>query len=255
MEHYFSALLVVTTINAVTVVLLLRRRVQNSLPWLVSFLVYQFLQSLGELFVPAGSKTYERLYTFTEPLNWIFYIFLIREMYRMAFAHYPGLASVGRWAAYSSFGLAVLLSVIMVAMSPEYQINQRLVLGYVIYWERCACFALAVFVLFMAYILYRYPVKLNTSVAADIAIFTVYFLGIFASLQISSEETPKLMLLRNYLMLVLAGVCFLGWGIFLRSPAEPASVQIRKSSDFGEEQRLLAQLSSLNNILVKSVRD
>ncbi len=180
MDRYRAALIFVTGVNLFALIRLVTARVPRRLPVLFAFLLYQLIQNLLGLLMSATSRRYQDLYTFTEPLNWVLYLFVIWEMYRRAFSGFPGIASIARWACYISAGVASLIGIIVAALSQSNPLDARF--SYVELWEKCTCFALAAFILLMIFLLSRYPVQLGWNEALSIVTFTVYFFGNFAAL-------------------------------------------------------------------------
>ena len=189
MNIYFAALVVSIALNLFALCRMLVFRMQRKLFFLVAFLLFQFAQSLTLLFMTHSlqSRAYQEVYEVTEPLNWLLYILIVREMYGQAFSKYPGISSLVRWAAYSAAALAILLCVALALVSPSQNWPHVQIFAYVEFWEKFVSFALAAFIILMVFLVSRYPIPLDYNVVASIAIFAIYFFGSFIFLQIGHE--------------------------------------------------------------------
>ncbi len=252
MDPYRATLILVTGINLFAATRLIAAGVARTQPWLLGFLLYQLAQNLLGLSMSVTSRLYQTLYTFSEPLNWVLYLVVIWEMYRLAFSGYPGIASIARWACYASAGIATVIGIIIAAAAPQTALSAKF--SYVASWEKCTCFALAAFILLMVFLLSRYPIKMGWNEAISIFTFTVYFFGNFAALEINLDGSLRMMMIRNYAVLALCGMCYLTWGVLLRSASGISKVRVRANLNALEERRLMDELESLNSLLVKVAR-
>ncbi len=252
MDPYRVALILVTLTVCFAVARLLVLRVPRDLPVLFSFLLYQLLQYSLAIVLRPGTKSYEYFYIVAEPVNWIFFIFAIREMYDRVFAEFPGIASTARAAVNISLGCALGISFVMVYLTPANPLDAAYT--YVVFWEKCMCFALAAFIVFMIFVLSRYPLKVRRNEVVSISLFALLFVGNFLTLQIPWADRPNLMKVRNYLLVGLSGLCYLAWGVLVRKPS-PATVQVRTNLDDFEERRLLDQLAVINRALIRPSAD
>ncbi len=256
MISYHDALILTSILNLFAVCRMLLFRVQRRLPFLVTFLSFQLAQVAGVLFLgkSVDSKLYEQVYEFAEPLNWVLYLLIVREMYQRAFADYPGISSFARWSSYASGAVALVMAVVVAILSPIQHWPHSKIFVYVEQWEKFVSFALSAFILFMIFLLSRYPIKLDFNVAASIIIFAIYFAGSFLFLELGGRATRHALEVQTAGLLVLSFLCFGAWGFLLRDSAKRSPVQVRVNLQPQEEGRLLAQLSFIDNMLVKAAR-
>jgi hypothetical protein len=256
MSFYFATLILTFLLNLFAVWRMFVFRMHRKLPFLVSFLVFQCLQYATLLVLTRSpqSRAYETIYEFTEPVNWIFYILIVHEMYSGAFAGFPGIASFARWASYASASLALLLCFGLMLISPVRHTPGARIFSYIELWERFVSFALLAFIVLFIFLLSRYPIKVDSSVAASLAIFTAYFAGSFVFLELGTPATSFALQLQTGGFFLLNLGCFAAWGILAARAPHASSVQLRHRIEPVEEQRLLDQLTFIDNMLIKSSR-
>jgi hypothetical protein len=249
MDPYPAALILTALANAFAICRAVFLRLQQTLPWVVLFLVYQFCQFVVIGSLPTDSRLYRQLYIISEPLVSILGIMVVREMYHRAFASYPGISSLARWSTRAAGAAAIVVCGVMVSLTPAKDLTPKVVYSYAVFWEECVLFTLAAFIFVMVFILWRYPIRLESNLAANIAIFTVFFFGTSALLAAQEPET-----VRNYGLLGLSSVCYMAWGLLLKRRSEISIVRLRPHLDDMQAERLLQQLGAINTMLARSAR-
>jgi len=253
MSPHGIALILTVSANAFAVLGLLARKAHKTFPLLVAYLVVLLVQNTLGTLLPPYTKMYEWLYNVTEPIIILASIFVVRELYRAAFAGYPGISSLARWSTYAAALLAILLCAVMI-LATRANIVHDFVTGYVVLWERCVAFSLAVFISLMIFLLSRYPIDVPFSLAANIVIFTIFFCGTFALSFASGSRNIKLEWFAFYAIVTLTTACYLAWGISVRPILAERTMRVRGKLGQEDEQHLLTQLSALNRVLGKSSR-
>jgi hypothetical protein len=246
-----AALILTAVANALAVVRFGFLRVARSAPLLTSYLAVLLVLNLLAAFLPVNTGFYQRFYNVGEPLSVLIGILVVRELYRLAFADYPGIASLTKWNTYIALAFAVLFSVAMAAVTYS-QVGLNVFTGYVLLWERLVSFTLAAFIAFLMFLLSRYPIVIPRNLAINIVIFTLYFCGTFALSFPSASRNVRLEWFAFYGTETLSIICYLSWGLLLRRQQE--HVRIRRKADPDREEQLLNQLSALNRVLSKLLR-
>lgn len=218
-------------------------------PALFAFLGFQACQAALIVGVTPRSHVYSNLYVLIEPVNWIFYFLVVRELYDRVFAAFPGIRGSARFYVNVCTGLALVVSWIMVSVAPPSPLGAAFT--YVLFWGKFTSFALAVFILTMIFLVSRYPVEIARNEAVSIVLLTCMFFGDFLVLRLLGQASSSAMLIRNYALLVLSSLCFLAWGVLIRTP-ERSQVRKRPAGDDGEARRLIEQLALIDSLLLKS---
>ena len=248
-----AALILTAVLESLAVARFFAVGAHRSSPVLVSFLSFKLAQTMFGAIFPANSYIYQNLYNLSEPIVVVFTMLVVRELHSQAFADYPGISSLTRWNAYLAAGLALVLSVAMIAATRS-QISYQDFTGYVLLWERCVSFSLVAFIVLMIYMLSRYPIRIPRNLASNIAIFSAFFSGTFLLSFPGASSSMPWEWFAFYGHAALSCICAIAWA-FALSPVEvDAVVRVRPRIDPGQEKALLNQLAALNQVLVKTAR-
>jgi len=224
-------------------------------PALCGYLVFRVPSGLIPFFFDNSSKgsAYFYIYVYSQPLIWMFYILMVREVYALALANHRGVHTLGRWAMYGSVVVSVAVSMlsIMARITPKMPQKSKYI-GYVVAIDRGVNFALVLFILLILFFLSRYPVPLSRNVVRHSSILFMYYLMNTATILLRSMYGPDNQTISLVLEVVGAMVIF-SWLILIT----PAGEEVRKVVGIGteHEQRILQQLDSLNAALLKISRN
>src|SRR4051794_4505835 len=108
LDWFLKAILLVG--SALLASKLYRTGLYRSYPIFFAYFLFRVPNSLWPLLVDTSSATYQKLWICTDPIVLIFYILLMRELYRVVLEKYKGLYTLGRWAMYVAMAIAVLIS-------------------------------------------------------------------------------------------------------------------------------------------------
>jgi hypothetical protein len=102
---------------------------------------------------------------------WIFHILVVFELYRLVLEDHKGIYTLGRWAMYAAFAIAIPISIL--SLIPHFTIhtpdNTRY-MGYEFATARGIDFSLALFLVLILLFLIRYPMKLSRNVVVHAAL-------------------------------------------------------------------------------------
>jgi hypothetical protein len=200
------------------------------------------------------STTYAWFWIATEPLLWIFYVGMVVELSRLILQQYQGLYTVFRWAMLVSVIIATAVSAAsLIPKIPPDALQRSKYLGLFLAGERGLDLSLAIFILLILLFLSRYPVTLSRNVRVHAVVYSVYFLVNTAGLLLRSlfglKQSPEL----NLVFMLASTGAMVAW-LLLLSPAGEIIPAVASRINTEQEQRLLAQLDSLNATLLKSRR-
>jgi len=202
--------------------------------------------------VDARSDTYAWFWILTEPVLWVFYVWMVVELARLILEQYAGLYTVFRWGMLASVIVAASISAASLIPRIKPESPQRSTyLGLFLAGERGLDLSLAIFILVLLLFLSRYPITLSRNVRVHAVIYSVYFLinssAVLVHTIFGVHQGEKVNLVFSF---VSVGA-MVAWLVLL-SPAGEAIPEAAKRVTEEHEQRLLAQLDSLNAILLKS---
>src|ERR1035437_313351 len=97
---------------ALTSLKLVRTGLYHRYPVFSCYLAFGALNSTWPLFLSVSSAWYQYLWVLTEPIYWIFYIWVVLELCRLVLERHRGLYTLGRWAMALGMAISVTLSVL-----------------------------------------------------------------------------------------------------------------------------------------------
>jgi hypothetical protein len=209
---------------------------------------------IASIVLPLKSDHYYSIWKATQPVEWFCYIAMVFELYRLILARHKGLYTLGRWAMYAGIAISVTLSAL--ALLPHItpampQISKKM--AYFTAGERGIDCSLAVFLLFMMFLLSWYAVPLSRNVVVHAVICTVFLLSNTLRLVLYNIFGMKNMEQFNTAMTAVSCVCMLAWLFLLTRDGEEVRIKqpwIRPE----QEERILSQLDSINAALLKTAR-
>ena len=220
---------------------------------LFCYLVFAALRS-GFLTAPSpASKTYFYVWVWTEPVEWLFYVLAVLEIYSLVLQDYRGLATAFKWSLLGAVVVALAASGLSVLV-PSHYTSQGPVMTYYYVAERAIYFSLGVFLLTILGLLMRYPISLNRNIIVHSIVFSFYFLtATVMYLLLSMRGTVVLSGAR--IALEIATVAAMGtWVVMLNPAGEFRQQKLRPTWMPGREEALTVQLNNLNAALLRATR-
>jgi len=240
--------------SALTALKLYTTGLYKKYPVFFFYFVFRIPNNLSPLVLDFRSNTYFFVYLATLPIMLLFYVLMVRELYRLVLEDYRGLQTAGRWAMYISLVCAVAISIATVIPKIRPSMPQRSkVMGYVMVSERGTQTALALFILVLLFLLSRYPIRLSRNVRVHAVIYSVFFLSGTITILARTVLGLKSMDTWNLVSSAINLACVSAWLILLSPVGE--KVGERKIGAKGEnERRLLLQLEGINAALLRISR-
>ena len=125
------------------------------------------------------------------------------------------------------------------------------IMGYVYATERGVDFSLAIFILLILFFLTRYPVPLSRNVVVHAVVFSLFFLSNTFGLLLHSVFGLHLKNEIDMLFMGTSSACMVAWLVLLNAKGEEVRLRTLQFGR-GDEQRILLQLDSLNDILLRA---
>jgi hypothetical protein len=210
------------------------------------FLIFRCLLMLASTLVPGKSHLYFYFYVFFTPLDAVISVVAVREAIGLVLADYPGLRSIGRWTMYGAVVVAIVSSLLIAAAFWRTDIPSKVY--YVMVANRSVVFALAVILISLLIFLSHYPLVLTINRKISTFAFGAIFLSEATALLLDSLAERLNVPLADSVADAFGAVCLVVWGAMLRAP-QPALAL--KQPDTAEEERLLKQLDSLEQMARK----
>jgi hypothetical protein len=94
-----SFLTMVSLLGSVLMALqLYRTGLYRSYPIFFVYFIFRIPNNIWPFFVDVSSGLYQRVWVLTEPIEVVFYVLMVVELYKLVLEKYKGLYSLGRWA-------------------------------------------------------------------------------------------------------------------------------------------------------------
>lgn len=228
----------------------LANRFSALLTWLVAESAINFL--FGTL--DPSTALYFWMYFTLEPAKCVFEVLAVRELFALVFAGYPGIRSGGRWVMYAAIGISLSISAGVTASLWTGTASGRSFshLYYLQTTQRSVLFGLTIVIVTILVFLSKYPLHLSRNILVSSACFSILFLS-EALEQFIDVLQPNLRLLSvDYGESYFMAFCLLAWALLLRPESEYKPQKISFSTP--QEERLLAQLNALNQLMTRSAR-
>jgi hypothetical protein len=225
-------------------------------PALVAYLVFLAVESVAYGLLSPTSAAYFWGYIVLQPLEYVFSILAVRELFALVFDDYPGIRSVGRWVTYAGVGLALSISLLLTGLFWNGGTRGRSIhfihLFYFEVSQRSTVFTLAFLIVTILLFLSKYPLRLSRNTLVSSVFFSVLFLSEAAGL-LADTLAPKLYnVYADSAELAFVSICLVGWAALLKP--EPAVAPARVKFSTPQEDHLLQQLNSLNQLMARAAR-
>jgi hypothetical protein len=214
------------------------------------YLIFATLQVGVLTSVTPTSDAYQYIWVLTEPLEWLFYVLVVLEIFALVLQDYRGLSTVGRWALITAVLVALLASGISL-MAPS-QSTQSHLMRYYYVAERGVYFSLVVFLLSILGFLMQYPITLSRNIIVHSMVFSVYFLGHTVFYLLLSMRGFGSLPMVEYALSATTLAAVGAWLVLLNPAGEARKVRLRPQWMPGREEELVSQLNHLNAALLRA---
>jgi hypothetical protein len=224
-----------------------------------TYFLFRVANGVVPLLADLKSPVYFYLWVFTEPLIWMFYVWVVLELCRLVLERHRGLYTLGKWAMYAGMAVSVTLSFLSVlakfkAATPQRSISfHNSIIGYFLAADRGVTFCMAIFVLLMLLLLSRYPVRLSRNIVLHTTLYTIYFMSSTLGVILSSVFGVHLFTKIDLGLRTVSALCILAWLIFLTPKGEEVRVNMPHFTP-EDEKRILFHFDALNSTLLKASR-
>jgi hypothetical protein len=255
MSELYKALWLLSLIfTGALIASLAMKRLAGVYRWFFVFLCFQLAQSLLLIPLDVNSERYWFAYIATQPITWVLNILIVLELYSLALAGHPGIATLSRWAMLAALAVAVGLSAITLSADLSGPAGPFPILVYVRMVERGVLSSLFAFLLLITAFLGWFPLGVRRNLVLHAGVFSVYFLATGLVLfrmnvtkTVATDATWAVVLL-------IVDVCLLTWLLFLNKRGEEEVAVVGRRWHPEDEERLSEQLDSLNSLLLKPPR-
>ncbi len=238
---------------ALTVAKLYKTGLRRRYPVFFWYFAFWSVNAVWPFFLSVKSGLYFWLWAFTEPVNWVFYILVVRELCGLVLEKYQGLYTLGRWAIYGGIAVSVVLSTISLLPRVRSATSQWRTTRYLLAADRGVTLGLAVFLLLMMFLLKGYPVRLNRNVLLHATLYATFFVSNTLDSVLANVLGHQLYVILDVFLMTVSAVCVLTWLFWLNPAGEDVQVPVPAFTRHHEE-RILYHLGALNDTVLKISR-
>lgn len=242
-------LLIQTGIVIALLIRLLVAGLYRIYPFFFSYIALMLVQSALLGAVPYDSFFYRYVWAATSILFAGLQALVVLELYSVVLRDLGGFAGLARRYTRATLGVAVVVSLILLALekTPAGFVELALVV------DRVIVLALVVLVLFILTFLVYYPISLNRNTIVYSAGFVTYFLTKSAARLIQNASHQWYSQISTVLV-VVSTACVLLWALALSREGEKKTMVIGHRWNREDEERLLSQLKEINASLLRTAR-
>jgi hypothetical protein len=237
--------------SALTAIKLYHTGLYRNYPIFFTYFIFRVFEGVIPLVLrDVRSPLYQKLWLIDEPIVCLFYVLVVMELSRRVLNLYPGLFAIFRMAMLASVVVSMAVSVASFAVKTDTTQRSNLMV-YFLVGERGLDLAISIFILLLLFVLSRYPITLSRNVRVHAGVFAVYFISNTAAFLLRSVFGLKVNTEVNLALMTVTVAAIGAWLLLLNPKGE--EIPVAKTSIRPEhEQRLLTQLDSLNQALLKA---
>jgi len=218
---------------------------------LFMYLIYLVPGGVWPLLLSPRSHAYFWFWIYTEPINWLFDILVVRELCGLVLERYRGLCSLGRWAMYGGMGLSAAISLASLLPRLSNTLTSRSqLLAVTVGMNRGVNFALALFLLLMLLLVSRYPMPISRNVILNAVLFTIVFFCNTLAMLLHTVFDLSTGMHVDAVLTSLNALTLLVWFLALTPRGELPQIETRQGKS-EHEAHLLAHLERLNAMVLR----
>ena len=212
-----------------------------------------FLQTVVVIYT-TSSIVFLWCFVILEPVRNILYILVVWELFSVIFHNYAGLRSLSRWVMGIASVLASGFFILTLFAAGSAVFNASAKARMVLKVERGIALALVIFIIVMLYFISRYPIRLPRNNVVLCMLYSIWFLTDAAILLVASRLPKGYVSAENKALALLDIGAYLGWALLLSKAGELQETRVRRVISPEDEQALIGELNSMNELLIRAGR-
>ncbi|MBK5290075.1 MAG: hypothetical protein JJE04_00080 [Acidobacteriia bacterium] len=223
-------------------------------PCFFAYLIFEAARSLAVLPLKPSRTLYGTIYIATEPIVWVLYFMIVRELYTLVLKEHPGLATAGSYTLTAAILAAAAISLVTLGPDLNNQGGPYPVLHRVNVLSRVITTTLVFFLLSITAFLAWFPVPLNRNTIVYCLGYSAFFISKTLSLLARNVVGPEAALWASATNLLVANLCLAVWIWKLNAAGEHTEVVIGHRWRQEEADGLIQQLNNINDSLARGTR-
>jgi hypothetical protein len=215
------------------------------------FLLVNAVQALLLVVLQSNLNRYAQVYMSGQLLKMILSVFMVIELYFVALASHPALASFGKKLVAYALGLAAVVAAFGVVLDSSVLPGQSRILHRFFTAERTIDFAVLIFLLLISAFLLWFPIRMKWNIALYLGGFVVFFIAQSFGLLMVNLLPRALFGVMSNIMLSISLGCLLTWLFALRQDDGSRLAIVGHHWDPAAIGRLTGQLDQINAALLR----
>ncbi len=234
---------------------LLQYKLYRTYRSLFLYWLLQMIESLALLAAGQGTWLYLYLYWGAQTLNIFLALYVVQDLFHIALAEHPAIASFGRRCVLAAMVLAAAAALVGITLDATILPGHYSGIQRFLTFERTMNFVILIFLLMISILLLWFPIKVRRNIVVYIAGFVV-FAGArsFGLLLLNLLPQPATVIVSTILLAVTL-LCLLIWIFGIRPEGERATATPGYRRDPEAMERLSRQLDAINATLARFVRN
>ncbi len=222
-----------------------------------SLFLYWLVQPIESLvLLTAGRQTwlYVYLYWGAQTLNIFMALYVVQDLFHIALAEHPAIASFGRRTVLVAMALAAAVTLAGITLDATVLPGHFRTVQRFATFERSMNFVILVFLLLISILLLWFPIKVRRNIVVYIAGFVLFAASRSFGLLLANLLPQTAVFTVSTILLALTLLCLLIWMVGIRPEGERTTATPGYRRDPEAMQRLSRQLDSINATLARFVR-
>lgn len=203
--------------------------------------------------MPRDTDFYGYFYFTTQPILWILDVLMLLEVYSVVFNQQRGIATFSRKVILAAMAFSAGIAALTFAFQPVDTLSETL--AGVAALERAVNISLLCFIAILVGFLTWFPVRLSRNTLLHSTVFSLYFALRAGASLIRTSISQDLWLVLNTAVLSASVLSIAVWILRLTPQGEEVTVRSGLRRDALEQERLMAQLESINRSLLRTARE
>ena len=218
------------------------------------YICFQLARPLVLSFIPYRSRLYGNVFFVSQPILWVLMLLMVLELFQRSLADAKGIAAFGSKFVTVALGVATFISCCTLFLnltdpSPRYVTLENFLL-----LDRVVHLTLLLFLMLLTAFLAYFPIALHRNARIHVTLFGFYFLAKTSILLFRTMLGVEVIQVTNMAGRVVMGICLFTWCVLLTRQGEDRKVHSNWLSSREDQDRLSAQLDSINATLMRAVK-
>jgi len=233
---------------------LIRCRLYGTYRSLFLYLLLQVVESIALLTAGQGTWLYVYIYWGAQSLNIFVALYVVQDLFHIALAEHPAIASFGRRSVLAAMVLAAGVALVGITLDATVLPGHYWGIQRFLTFERTMNFVILIFLLLISILLLWFPVEVRRNIVVYISGFLLFAASRSSGLLLLNLLPQPATVIVSTVMLALTLLCLLIWIVGIRPEGERTTAAPGSRRDPEAMRRLGRQLDSINATLARFVR-